>query len=263
VSRHRGPALRVAGVLTVVAIIILAAAAIATALRPPGDLPGVESPGAPSSGPSFAAGMLHLEYQVMPLDGVQPGPGEVEAVAGVLRARIDPMGTVDPSVTVDGDRVVVDLAVPADDASVTVPVRALLGATGRLEFVPLGDTPMERGQPVDLAQHPPLFSGDQVAGAAIGSDQAGQPTVDITLRPDGAALLAAYTAQHIGEYFAIVMDGTVISAPVIMSAIPEGEVQITQGGTGGNSLDDTQRLVMILESGQLPFPLQEVASNLP
>jgi SecD/SecF fusion protein len=265
VNRRPRPALRAAGVLAIAAFVVLAVAAIATALRLPGALPSFRDPsGSPSTGPSFAGGMLHLEYQVMPLGGVQPGPDEVEAVAGVLRARIDSMGTVGPSVTVaGGDRIMVDLAVPADDVPVTDRIRVLLGTTGRLDFVPLGDTQVERGQSVDLAQHPPLFSGDLVAATAIGSDQTGQRTVDFTLRPAAAALFAAYTAEHTGEYFAIVLDGAVIAVPVISAAIPDGEVQISQGGEGGWSLEEAQRLVSVVQSGQLPFPVQEVANNLP
>lgn len=264
-NRRPGPAVRVAGVLAVAAVIVLAVAAIVTAFRSPGDSPGVEGPGAvPSPVPSLAAGMLHLEYQVMPLEGVQPRPGEVEAVAGVLRARIGPMGTVSPSVTVaDGDRIVVDLAVPADDASVTDTIRALLGTTGRLDFVPLGEDQVDLGDIVDLAKYPPIFSGDQVAGAKLSSDQVGGRAVDFTLRPAAAALFATYTAGNIGTSFAIVLDGTAISAPRIMEAIPDGEVQISPSGVGGWPLDEAQRLVTMVQSGQLPFPVQEVANNLP
>ncbi len=122
---------------------------------------------------------------------------------------------------------------------------------------------MERGQPVDFTQFPPMFSGDMVAATAIGSDQTGRRTVDFTLRPEASALFATYTAEHIGEYVAIVLDGAVISAPVINDAIPNGEVQISQGGIGGYPLDEAQRLVTVLKSGQLPFPVQEISNNLP
>jgi preprotein translocase subunit SecD len=265
VSRRPGPALRVAGVLAVAAIIVLALAAMTTALLLPGALPGVGSAGeSRSSDPSPATGMLHLEYRVMPLDGVQPGPDEVAAVADILRARIDPMGTVEPSVTVaDGDRIVVDLAVPADDASVTDPIRALLGTTGRLDFVPLGDTQVETGNTIDLTEYPPIFSGDQVAGAVLGSDPTGGRTIDFTLRPAAIKLFATYTAGNIGKSFAVALDGTVISAPRISEAISDGEVQISQAGVDGWPLADAQRLVLVVQSGQLPFPVQEIANNLP
>jgi preprotein translocase subunit SecD len=73
-------------------------------------------------------------------------------------------------------------------------IRNLVGTTGRLDFVPLGQTPATQGQelnPAYLAQRCDadhqvncvLFSGDQVAAASIGANQAGQRTVDFTLRP--------------------------------------------------------------------------------
>jgi len=104
-----------------------------------------------------------------------------------------------------------------------------------------------------------LFSGDQVASASIDANQSGQRTVDIVLRDAGARLFGDYTAGHVGDYFAVVLDGTVITAPTISEAIPGGQVQISQSGQGGYPLAEAQDLVTILQFGQLPFPLQEVA----
>ena len=46
------------------------------------------------------------------------------------------------------------------------------------------------------------------------------------LKPEGARLFGDYTANHIGSYFAITLDGMVLSAPVIQNAIPNGNVEI-------------------------------------
>jgi preprotein translocase subunit SecD len=138
-------------------------------------------------------------------------------------------------------------------------VRGLIGMTGRLDFVPLGQVQVQDGQLLDLAQYPPLFSGDQVVSASVGASQTGQRTVDLVLAPDATSLFAAYTADHVGDYFAMVLDGSVISAPVINVPISDGRVTIVQGGIGGFSPDVADNLVAIVESGALPFPLQEVA----
>jgi preprotein translocase subunit SecD len=106
-----------------------------------------------------------------------------------------------------------------------------------------------------------LFSGDAVSSAVIGADQTGQRTVDFTLNDKGKQLFADYTAAHIGQYFAVVLDGTVITAPVIQSSIPNGQVQIQSGGIGGYPLADAQNLVNILQYGSLPFPLKEVSNE--
>ena len=62
-----------------------------------------------------------------------------------------------------------------------------------------------------------------------------RPTRD-RLRPEagGTRLFADYTAKNIGSYFAITVDGVVVSAPVIQSEIKSGEVQIT-----GRGLEDS------------------------
>ena len=57
--------------------------------------------------------------------------------------------------------------------------------------------------------------------ATIGQSQTQGLTVDFVLKDEGAKLFADYTADHVGEYFAIVLDGKVISAPVINEPIPE------------------------------------------
>src|SRR5215210_7452041 len=114
------------------------------------------------------------------------------------------------------DRVVVELPGVTDPEA----VRKLVGQTGRLDFVPLGSTQASDGQQLDLKQFPPLFSGDQVASATVGTDQNGRPAVDFVLKGEGAALFSDYTAKNVGSYFAITLDGAVVSAPVIQNAIP-------------------------------------------
>ncbi|HYO44117.1 MAG TPA: protein translocase subunit SecD, partial [Candidatus Limnocylindrales bacterium] len=106
-----------------------------------------------------------------------------------------------------------------------------------------------------------LFSGDQLSAATIGQDETGRRTVDFTLKDEGRDKFAAYTASHVNDYFAIVLDGQVISAPVINEAIPGGQVQISQGGIGGYPLAEATSLVTILTFGQLPYPIQELANT--
>ncbi len=169
--------------------------------------------------------------------------------------RLNRTGIVAPQVaTLPPDRLVVTLP-----GSVADQLRTLIGTTGRFDFVPLGRVEVQDGQALDLAAYPPLFSGDQVTGASIGADQTGQRTIDIVLGPGATAAFAEYTAAHVGDYFAIVLDGTVISAPVINEPIPGGRVQISQGGIGGFPLDAAQNLVDVIQSGALPFPISEVS----
>ena len=54
---------------------------------------------------------------------------------------------------------------------------------------PSAQTQVQEGQTLDPKQFPPLFSGDQVSSATVGTDQNGQPTVDFVLKDDGAKLV--------------------------------------------------------------------------
>jgi hypothetical protein len=251
--------LRTVAVLAVAAVVVFALAALATALRPPGDLPAVGGLTTPS--PSVG-GSLHVEYAVVPVGGTPLRQADLDAVVNVMRARLNSTGVASSTVTTQGsDRILVAVAVPADDESVTAPIRSLLGTTGRLDFVPLGDRQRQPGDIVDLTMFPPLFSGDQVDGAKVGANQDGALTVELTLRSTGASLFASYTSEHIGAHFAIVLDGVVLSAPIVKGAITDGDVVVESGAVGGWPLAVARQLVAILASGPLPYPVQEVASN--
>ncbi|MBA2756318.1 MAG: protein translocase subunit SecD [Chloroflexi bacterium] len=205
-------------------------------------------------------GGLRVEYQALPKDGVSPTGESMGVIKDIVERRVNQTGVSEPVVLTQGtDRVVIELPGVTDVDS----VRQLVGQTGRLDFVPLGTTPATDGQVLDLTPTgtPPLFSGDQVQSASIGQDQNRGLAVDFVLKSDGANLFADYTAKHIGEYFAITLDGSVISAPTINSSIPNGQVQISAGGIGGFNAKEANQLVTVLKFGSLPFPIQELSSE--
>jgi len=136
-----------------------------------------------------------------------------------------------------------------------------VGQTGLLNFVPLGTTQMSEGDTIDLERFPPLFPGSEVSSASIGQNQQSGLTVNFQLKDNGAKLFGDYTRDHVGEYFAIVLDGKIVSAPRINSSIPGGQVQIEAGGAGGFPLREATNLVTILKFGSLPFPIQKVSDE--
>jgi len=50
------------------------------------------------------------------------------------------------------------------------------------------------------------------------------------LTPSASTAFASYTTAHIGEFFAVVRDGLVLSAPYVESAITGGTGVIIGGG---------------------------------
>ena len=207
-------------------------------------------------------GGLRVEYQAQPKDGVAPTREALGVLKDIIERRVNTTGVSEPVVLVQGDdRIVIELPGISDVDS----VRRLVGQTGVLDFVPLGQTTATDGQVLDLNQFPPLFSGDQLESAAVGQDQTRGLTVTFKLKTDGSAsgaqLFADYTRDHVGDYFAIVLDGSVITAPRIDEAIPNGQVQISAGGIGGFPAKEANNLVTILKFGSLPFPIKELSSE--
>ena len=217
------------------------------------------------------SGGLRIEYQVLPdpQTGTVASRDVMNLQRQIIINRIDKSGVAEPQVVVQGtDRIIVEMPGVANVEQ----IRTLVGTTGRLDFVPLGQTPAAQDQQLPDATiaticdaktlvNCVLFSGDQVAAANIGTSQTGQRTVDFTLNGDGKQLFADYTNAHVGDYFAVVLDGKVITAPTIREAIPGGQVQISQNGIGGYPLAAAQNLVTILQSGQLKFPMKELANQ--
>ena len=217
-------------------------------------------------------GGLKVEYRVDPTGGKTPTLGDVEVVKGIIERRVNSTGVSEPVVVTSGtDRIVVEVPGISDTAA----IRKLVGQTGQLQVVPIPSsmTPPTGQTPLDMTNSPPcpqtgaptapcvLFDGGELASANVGSDQQGRRTVDFVLKPNGRDLFAAWTAAHINQYFAIVLDNVVISAPVIQGAIPGGNVQISSGSLSGFAKDEADELVNVLRFGSLPFPVEELASD--
>jgi len=203
-------------------------------------------------------GGLRVEYQAKQVGDKIPRPEDLQVIREIIERRVNATGVSEPVITTQGtDRVVVELPGVSDPNA----IRQLVGTTGRLDFVPLGSTQKNVDDVIDPKQFPPLFSGEQLESAAIGQDPTKGRVVTFILKDEGAKLFGDYTAKHVGDYFAIVLDGSVITAPRIDEAIPNGQVQISAGGIGGFPAKEANNLVTILKFGSLPFPIKELSSE--
>jgi preprotein translocase subunit SecD len=213
-------------------------------------------------------GGLSAEYKAVTTNGQAPGSGDMATIKTIIENRVNASGAVEPIVqTVGADRIVVEVPGAVDPGQ----IRSLVGTTGRLDFVPLpadvygtstsaGSKPVPvKGQPIDPSLTP-LFSGDQVdpGGVAPGLDsQTGERLVSFKLKSAGADAFSKYTSDHVGEFFAIVLDGNVVSAPYIRQPITGGTGQIS----GNFTVQEMNDLSTVLKFGALPLQLQEVSFN--
>lgn len=179
----------------------------------------------------------------------------------IIRRRVDEVGTREPTIQRQGeDRILIQ--VPGLGSAEEL--KSLIGTTARLTFHPvinrtqdgganpgvgniLAPSQNEPGTFYILAQGP-VVSGEELVDARPDFDQNGRPAVSFRFNPTGARKFGDYTASHIGQLFAIVLDNTVISAPQIQSHIPGGSGIIT----GSFSVEESTELAVLLRAGALP-----------
>ena len=184
----------------------------------------------------------------------------------IVRRRIDETGVNEPVVARQGhDRILVELPGVSDPDR----IKRLLGSTAKMTFrlvAPEGaladaETELlphaERGQGserIAVRRHIEV-DGANLTKASAGQDpRTGEWVVHFGLDRIGAKRFADVSTRHVGEPFAIVLDGKVISAPVIREPIIGGQGQIS----GNFSVQDANDLAVLLRAGALPAPLTVV-----
>jgi hypothetical protein len=90
----------------------------------------------------------------------------------------------------------------------------------------------------------PWLTAADIANASIGTNDWGDVYVSVEFTQHGKTVFGSETGHHVGRKLAILLDGEVMSAPVIREAIPGGRAQITLGaGSPGEKMQEAQRLV--------------------
>ena len=184
----------------------------------------------------------------------------------VVRRRVDSLGTRELSITRQGaDRIVIQAPGESDPGE----LERLIGKTAQLTFQ-MVDT--ENSVQEALAGFPPpdamvvpdaagnpylvkkriLVSGENLTKAEVTSDENRQTAIGFRFDGAGARRFGEATAQNIGKPFAIILDGVVISAPTINSAITGGSGIIQ----GSFTIEEASEMVNLLNGGALPAPLK-------
>ncbi|MCH2096052.1 MAG: protein translocase subunit SecD [Rhodobacteraceae bacterium] len=183
----------------------------------------------------------------------------------IIRRRIDEVGTREPTIQRQGrDRILIQ--VPGIGSAAEL--KEIIGTTAQLTFQPVvgsGTNPdvvagagnevlpsLDDSGIYYTLEQAPVVTGEELVDAQPAFDQNGRPAVNFRFNPSGARKFGDYTAQNIGNPFAIVLDDEVISAPVIQSHIPGGSGIIT----GNFTVEESTNLAVLLRAGALPAGLE-------
>ena len=183
----------------------------------------------------------------------------------IIRRRVDEAGTREPTIQKQGSRRIL-IQVPGLGSAEEL--LQLIGRTAKLTFHPViknsvscekkpGITSIivENFDDIDNClelEKKFVVSGSQLTNAQPSFDQNNRPAVSFQFNPVGGRKFGEYTKNNIGNPFAIVLDKQVISAPIIQSYIPGGAGIIT----GNFSVDESNRLSILLRAGALPAAIQ-------
>ena len=177
----------------------------------------------------------------------------------IVRRRIDEIGTNEPNILKRGnDRILVEL--PGLDDPMRI--KSLLGKTANLTFRFVSNSNEDSFGVEKLIYEDDteevfvskriILSGDNLLDAQPRMDsETNETVVTFTLDRVGAKRFGKATSTGIGRQLAIVLDGKIISAPVIRDTIASGNGQISGGFTFQSATD----LALLLRSGALPAPL--------
>jgi preprotein translocase subunit SecD len=193
-----------------------------------------------------------------------------------IRNRVDQFGVSEPTITRQGtDRILIQLPGVQDPER----AKALIGKTALLEFrlldeqtsveqaqagrLPEGseilyqrridkETKAERKIPY-VVQKRTLLTGSELTRAEVQADpnSPGNWQVAIEFTATGTRIFGEVTEQNTGKHLAIILDGTLYSAPRINERIPGGRAVIT----GQFAVEEARDLAIVLRAGALPAPV--------
>jgi preprotein translocase subunit SecD len=223
-------------------------------------------------------GGFEIRYTAQPIvkangDVIYPTSDQMARIKDIMESRVNASGVAEPVVELAGKY---DVVVQVPGAKDPTAVAKLVGQTGQLDFVLLprqtygyfdpatnqyvpatGDGARVKpgeGDPID-ATLPADFTGAQLDTGKISSglNDDGEWVVRFAFQGEDGKRMATWSGQHVNDYFAIVLDGTVVSAPYIRGEITGGSGEIS----GSFNAKSAKELATILQYGALPFRVDE------
>jgi len=199
---------------------------------------------------------------------VENVPDAMESLKEVIERRVNIFGVSEPLVQTESaglvsgnrdERLIVELPGVTDIERAV----ALIGETPILEFRLAVKNAQEILELNPEATVDELFEQTGLSGRYLSralvefNSTTGAPLVGLVFDKEGSDLFAKITREHINEVLAIVLDGKVITAPVIIDEISDGKAQITGTFTPVEAKD----LVRNLNYGALPVPIELATSK--
>lgn len=188
------------------------------------------------------------------LSSVQPSDRNqtMEGLRDVMERRVNFYGVSEPQVVVSGvgdiHRIIVELAGISDPAEAIKQI----GRIAFLEFNEVEEVVDEKGAP-QLKYLKTELNGQHLQRAQVVIDPTiSKPQIEIQFNVEGARLFEEISEKNVGKPLAILLDGALVSAPVVQEKITGGRAVIS----GQFTIPEAQNLAGLLNAGALPVPVK-------
>lgn len=186
-------------------------------------------------------GGTHVVLEAEDTDIAQVDDDAMQRVVSIMERRINELGLTEPLIQREGERrVIIELPGIKD------PDKAIetIGKTAMLEFKD------EEGNT--------LLTGTDLKDAqAAMNQQTNQAVVHLEFSDEGTQKFADATLINVGRQIAILLDGEMLTNPVVREPILGGNAEIS----GQRDLEEAQRLAVLLRSGALPVKVNIIETR--
>ncbi len=186
-------------------------------------------------------GGTHVVLEAEDTDIAKVDDDAMQRVVSIMERRINELGLTEPIIQREGERrVIIELPGIKD------PDKAIetIGKTAMLEFKD------EEGNT--------LLTGTDLKDAqAAMNQQNNQSVVHLEFSDEGREKFADATLKNVGRQIAILLDGEVLTNPVVREPILGGNAEIS----GQRDLEESQHLAVLLRSGALPVKVNIIETR--
>ena len=165
----------------------------------------------------------------------------MQRVVSIMERRINELGLTEPVIQREGERrVIIELpGIKDPDAAIQT-----IGKTAMLEFKDEDGNTLLTG--TDLKDAQPAMN-----------QQNNSAVVNLEFSDEGAEKFADATLKNVGRTISILLDGEVLTDPVVREPIMGGRAEIS----GQRDLEEAQRLAVLLRSGALPVKVNIIETR--
>jgi len=185
-------------------------------------------------------GGTHVVLEAEDTEIAQVNDDAMQRVVSIMEKRINELGLTEPIIQREGQRrVIIELpGIKDPDAAIQT-----IGKTAMLEFKD------EEGNTV--------LTGTDLKDAQAAMDQNNRNVVHLEFSDEGGKKFADLTMKNVGRKIAILLDGEVLTDPVVNEPILGGRAEIS----GQRTLDEANQLAILLRSGALPVKVNIIETR--